>query len=144
MCQVCICGAFSSNEEDPSCSLLDISPTAPILSKLEYSMDSSRQYLLIAPIITTKTQLLRSARGCGVAEGTLPGKNVEEMIAKSHRRRKREENVLLFFVCATIINELPVISFFFLFEGKLPAASMRSPCLIYLSASIYRKGARRN
>jgi len=48
---------FSSNEEDPLCSLLDISHTTPTLGKLEYPMDSSRQYLLIALIITTETQL---------------------------------------------------------------------------------------
>ena len=59
------------------------------------------------------------------------------MIADSHRRRKRQENVLIFFffVCATIINELPVISCFSFFEGTLRAASMRPPCLIYLSTS---------
>ena len=50
-------GAFSSSLEDPSYSLLDIVHTAPILGKLEYSMDSSRKYFLIALIITTETQL---------------------------------------------------------------------------------------
>ena len=70
-------------------------------------------------------------------------KNEKEIIENSHRRRKRQENVLnysiislFFFVCATIINELPVISCFFLFfDRTLPAASMRPPGLIYLSTS---------
>ena len=86
-----------------ACSLRDISHTAPILGKLEYSMDSSRQSLLIALMTTAETQPTGcSARGCGVAEGTSPGKNVKEIIANSHRRRKRQENVLIFihlFIC---------------------------------------------
>ena len=48
-----ICGAFRSNEEGPSCSLLGISHTTPpILGKLntKYYVDSSGQYLLIALI----------------------------------------------------------------------------------------------
>ena len=49
--------SFSSNEEDPSCSLLDISHTPPILGKLKYSMDSSRQYVLIALINTAEIRL---------------------------------------------------------------------------------------
>ena len=53
---VYLCGAFSSNEESPSCSLLDISHTPPILGKLKYSMDSSREYLLIALINTAAIQ----------------------------------------------------------------------------------------
>ena len=39
-----------------------------------------------------------------------------------------------FFVCATI-KKLPVISCFFSFERTRPAASMRPPCLVYLSTS---------
>ena len=44
-----------------------------------------------------------------------------------------------FFVCTTI-KELPVISCSFFFERTRPAASMRPPCLIYLSNSITRPG----
>ena len=51
-------GAFSSNEEDPPCSLLAISHTPPTLgTKLKYSMDSSRQYISIALINTAEMQL---------------------------------------------------------------------------------------
>ena len=37
-------------------------------------------------------------RACGVAEGTSPGRNVKNVIAKSHRRWKRQENVLIYSV----------------------------------------------
>ena len=43
--------------------------TVPILGKLEYSMDSSRQYNYHDGDPT-----VCSARGCGVAEGTHKGK----------------------------------------------------------------------
>ena len=92
------------------CLVPGISRTPPIISsKLKYSIDSSQQYLLIALINTAEIQLLQcSARGCGVAEGTSPRKNVKKMIASSHRRRKRQEKIcwiisffIYFFVCAT-------------------------------------------
>ena len=61
------------------------------------------------------------------------------MIANSHQHRKRQENMLncftlLHFVCATIKN-LPVVSCLFFCECTRPAASMRPPCLNYLSTS---------
>ena len=62
-----------------------------------------------------------------------------ELIADSHRRRKRQENIYYvfvcfpsFFVCATLTKS-PVLSCFFFFGRTRPAASMRSPCLIFLS-----------
>ena len=62
------------------CLIPGISHTPPILgSKLKHSMDSSRQYLLIALISTADMQPLKcSARRCGVAEGTSPGENVKK------------------------------------------------------------------
>ena len=39
----CLCSAFSSNDENPSCSSLDILHTPQISSKLNFSMDTSRQ-----------------------------------------------------------------------------------------------------
>ena len=48
---------FTFEAHDVTVLSADILHTAPILGKLEYSMDNSRQYLLIALIITTETQL---------------------------------------------------------------------------------------
>ena len=66
---------------------------------------------------------------------TSPGKNAKEIIANSTGVENARKMCVCVFVCATIINELPVISCFFFFERRLPA-SMRPACLIYLSTSI--------
>ena len=50
-------GAFSSNEDDPSCSLLKISHTPLTLGKLKNSTDRSRQYLSVALVNTAEIKL---------------------------------------------------------------------------------------
>ena len=80
------------------CLIPGISHTTPILGKLKYSMDSSRQHLWIALIDTAEIQLLVITGG-------------KTMTADSHRRRKRQKNMLvisffiLFFVCTTSYDQ---------------------------------------
>ena len=50
-------GAFNSNEEDPSCALLNISHTPSIVGKMKYAIDTSRHFILIALIITAEIEL---------------------------------------------------------------------------------------
>ena len=73
-----------------------LSHTSPILRKLKYSMDSSRQYRLIALVNTAEIQLKRSRlRRC---RGHLTGEKREKKYSYNHPRRKRQENILNYFL----------------------------------------------
>ena len=86
------CGAFRSNEEGPSCSLLDISHTPPpILGKLKITWIALDNTFWLRSFTRRRSNC--SACSCGVSEGTSAGqyvKNIATATRVEYARKKTE------------------------------------------------------